>query len=181
MKNKLTIRDIAYSSLFAALTAVLGYITIPLPFSPVPITAQTLAVMLAGCVLTPVQAGFSMLTFLLMGAVGIPVFSGGRAGLSVIVGPSGGYLIGFVIGAIVISLIVRRSKDIKVLLIGSMIGGIIVVHLLGFPWLGYVLGMDIVKAAKVGTIPYIPGDIFKAIVAVIIGSKINKQMTNYGK
>lgn len=180
MNYKLSIRDIAYSSLFAALTAVLGYVSIPLPFSPVPITGQTLAVMLAGCVLTPVQAGFSMLTFLLMGAVGLPVFSKGTSGIGVIVGPTGGYLIGFLVGAIVISLIVRRSKDIKVVLLGSFIGGIIVVNLLGFPWLGYTTGMGITKAAK-GTLLYLPGDILKAILAAMIGTKINRQMINYKK
>lgn len=180
MKKKITVRDLSYASLFAALTGILGYLTIPLPFSPVPITGQTLAVMLAGCVLTPIQAGLSILTFLLMGVIGIPVFSGGRAGIGVIAGPSGGYLIGFLVGAVIISLIARRSRNFLVLLMACLVGGIVVVHVLGFPWLGHVTGMDMVSAIMAGSLPFIPGDLFKVVIAAIIGSKINRHMIHHG-
>lgn len=181
MSKKLNVKDMVYSALFATLTAVLSYITIPLPFSPIPITGQSLAVMLAGCVLTPLQAGFSMLTFLFMGAIGLPVFSAGRAGLGVIVGKSGGYLIGYLIGAIIISFLTSKNKSRKNMFIACLFGGIIVVHVLGAAWLGYVTGIGIEKAFIVGSVPFLPGDILKAIIAVIIGFRLNKAMKIYAR
>lgn len=154
-----------YAAIFAALIAVLGYIIIPLPFSPVPITGQTLAVMLAGCVLTPLQAGLSVITFIFMGAIGIPVFSGATAGIGVILGTKGGYLLGFLIGSIVISLIRSKSNSIARMIFACILGGIIIVYVLGVSWLSHVTGMGIYKAITVGALPFIPGDLFKAIVA----------------
>lgn len=176
MSKKLNVRDMIYSALFATITAVLGYVVIPLPFSPIPITGQSLAVMLAGCVLTPLQAALSMITFLLMGAIGIPVFSGGRAGIGIIVGKSGGYLIGFLVGAIIISLLVRKNKSLVNMLIASVIGGIVVVHILGSAWLGSVTAMGMKKAFLLGSAPFIVGDLLKAVVAALIGTKLNKQI-----
>ncbi|MCY6355158.1 biotin transporter BioY [Clostridium sp. ZS2-4] len=176
MSKKLDIRDMIYAALFAALTGVLGYLVIPLPFSPVPITGQTLAVMLAGCVLTPLQAGLSMITFLFLGAVGVPVFSGGRAGLGVIAGPSGGYLIGFLIGAVVISMVKGKGDSFVRLIFASVVGGIMVVYLIGVPWLASMTGMGISKAITAGALPFIPGDLFKAFAAGLIGKKINYQL-----
>lgn len=175
MLKKLEIRDILYASMFAALTAVLGYIIIPLPFSPIPITGQTLSVMLAGCVLTPRQAGLSILTFLFIGAIGIPVFSGGAAGIGVIFGTKGGYLLGFLIGSIVISLIRGKTNSTRHMIFACIIGGIIIVYLLGVPWLSYITGMGIHEAIIVGALPFIPGDLFKAIVAGFIAKKIHAQ------
>lgn len=179
MSQKLNVKDMVYSALFATLTAVLSYITIPLPFSPIPITAQSLAVMLAGCVLTPLQAGFSMLTFLFMGAIGLPVFSGGRAGLGVIVGKSGGYLVGYLVGAVIISVLVSKSKSKINMLLACLFGGVIVVHILGASWLGYVTGMGIGKAIMVGSVPFLPGDVLKSFAAVAIAIRLNKEIMRY--
>lgn len=179
MSKKLKAKDIVYSALFATLTAVLAYITIPLPFSPIPITGQSLAVMLAGCVLTPIQAGLSMLTFLFMGIIGLPVFSGGRAGIGVIAGKSGGYLIGYLVGAVIISVLVRKSKSKITMFLACLFGGIIVVHILGASWLGYVTGMGIGKAIMVGSVPFLPGDLIKAVAAVAIGVRLNKDLRRY--
>ncbi|MCJ7691021.1 MAG: biotin transporter BioY [Clostridiaceae bacterium] len=178
MLKKLQIRDTLYAALFASLIAVLGYLIIPLPFSPVPITGQTLAVMLAGCVLTPLQAGLSVITFIFMGAIGIPVFAGGTAGIGVIFGTKGGYLLGFLIASIVISLIRGKSNSIPRMIFASIIGGIIIVYVLGVPWLSYITGMGINKAFTVGALPFLLGDLIKAIAAGFIAKKINVQRRN---
>lgn len=178
MLKKLQIRDTLYAAIFASLISVLGYLIIPLPFSPVPITGQTLAVMLAGCVLTPLQAGLSVITFIFMGAMGIPVFSGGTAGIGVIFGTKGGYLLGFLIAAIVISLIRGKSNSIPRMIFACVIGGIIIVYVLGVPWLSYITGMGITKAFTVGALPFLPGDLIKAIVAGFIAKKINVSRRN---
>lgn len=174
MKNKLTVRDITYSALLTAIICVLGYIIIPIPFSPVAITGQSLAVMLAGCLLTPLQAGISMISFLFLGCVGVPVFSGGRAGIGILVGQSGGYYIGYLIGAVLISVLARKSNSLLWRFAACFIGGIVIVHFLGAVWLGFITNVGIKKSFILGSLPFIPGDLLKAVIAVAISSKINK-------
>lgn len=173
MIKKVSVRDMIYASMLAALTGILGYVIIPLPFSPVPITGQTLAIMLIGLVLSPFMSFMSVAIFLLLGIIGIPVFSGGQAGIGVLIGPKGGYLIGFLIGAVVISLIRKNSNNFIRMAISSLIGGVLIVYLMGVPWLAYITGMNIKKALLVGALPFIPGDLLKMVVALFIARKIN--------
>ncbi len=176
MYNKHQVNGFIYSALFAALIAVLGLVSIPLPISPVPVTGQSLGIMLAGSILTPRQAGFSVLTFLLIGAVGVPVFAGLTGGIGILVGPRGGYLLGFLVGAIVVALLKGTNNTTWRLGIANLVGGILVVYLLGVLWLNFVTGMGLEKAFMVGALPYIPGDLFKVFVATVIGVAINKQL-----
>lgn len=179
MFKKLTIYDLTKISLFTALLCISSYIKIDLPF--VPITAQTLAVMLAGSVLTPKQAAFSLFTYLLLGAVGAPIFAGGAAGLPVIVGKTGGYLIGFLVGAVVIALIRGKKNGLLRLGLANIIGGILVVNLFGALWLNYITGMGMSKTIMVGVLPYIPGDLIKAAAATVIGNRLNKYLSYKGR
>ena len=174
MKKKLTVQDLVYSALFATLTAVLSYITIPLPFSPIPITGQSLAVMLAGLVLSPLEACLSMTTFLLMGIIGLPVFSAGKAGPGVIFGTSGGYLVGYLLGAVVISLLIRKNKSKILMYLSGFVGGIVVVHFFGVCWLSFISGMSLTKSFIIGSLPFLPGDTVKLIVAVPLAIRLNK-------
>lgn len=173
-RNKLN--GFIYSALFAALIAVLGLISIPLPISPVPVTGQSLAIMLAGSILTVRQAGFSVLTFLLLGAVGLPVFAGLTGGIGILVGPRGGYLIGFLVGAIVIALLKGNRNTTWRLALANITGGIIIVYFFGALWLNLVTGMGLEKAITVGVLPYIPGDLFKAFIATVVATAVNKQL-----
>lgn len=173
-RNKLT--GYIYSGLFAALIAVSGIISIPLPISPVPITGQSLAIMLAGGILTVRQAGFSVLTFLLLGAVGVPVFAGLSGGIGILVGPRGGYLIGYLVGAIVIALLKGDKNNLWRLALANVVGGIFVVYVFGVLWLSFVTGMGLEKAIMVGALPYIPGDLFKMVLATVIGVAVNKRL-----
>lgn len=176
MNKRFSVRELSYISLFATIIAVSGYITIPIPFSTVPVTAQTLAVMLAGGLLPVGQATVSILVFLLMGAVGLPVFSGGTAGLGIIVGKTGGYLIGFVAGAALISMLKGKKASFLRLLTVNAIGGIIVVYAFGILWLNYVTKLGISKAIIFGALPFIPGDIIKIIVAALITKRLGKHI-----
>lgn len=176
MQNKYTVRDLSYISLFATLIAVSGYIVIPLPISTVPVTAQTLAVMLAGGLLPPIHAATSVLVFLMMGAIGIPVFAGGSAGLGIIVGKTGGYLIGFLAGALLISLLKGKGPGFIRMLAANTAGGVIVVYTFGVLWLNYVTGIGISKAVIFGALPFIPGDIVKIVIAAIITLKLNRHV-----
>jgi biotin transport system substrate-specific component len=180
MSRRNEVTDFVYAALFAALIAVLGLVSIPLPISPVPVTGQSLAIMLAGSILTVRQAAFSVLTFLLIGAVGVPVFAGLTGGIGILVGPRGGYLLGFLVGAIVIALLKGQNNNKWRLVFANMVGGIVVVYAFGVVWLNFVTGMGLEKAFMVGVLPYIPGDLFKVFVATVIGIAVNKQLPKIG-
>lgn len=176
MYNRSELTGFIYSALFAALIAVLGLVAIPLPFSPVPVTGQSLGIMLAGGILSVRQAAYSVLTFLLIGAVGVPVFAGVTGGIGILVGPRGGYLIGFLVGAIIIALVKGKENNVWRLALANLVGGILVVYTLGVLWLSFVTGMGLEKAITVGALPYIPGDLFKVFVATIVAVTITKRL-----
>lgn len=175
MFKKLTVRELTMISLFTALICVSSYIKIDMPIG-VPLTAQTLAVMLAGSILSPRQAAFSLLTYLLLGIIGAPVFAGGYAGLSIIFGKSGGYLLGFLLGAVTIALLKGQNNSITRLGVANIIGGILVVNALGVLWLSAMTGMSLSSALIAGVLPYIPGDLLKAAIATVMGVKLNKHL-----
>lgn len=176
MKTRISVRDISYIALFATLISVSGYISVPLPFSAVPVTAQTLAVMLAGSLLPASQAALSLIVFLLMGAVGLPVFSGGTGGLGIIVGKTGGYLIGFLFGAVAISLTKGRNVNFARILSANLFGGIIVVYIFGALWLSFVTKISLWNSVILGVVPFIPGDVVKAVIAALLSVRLNKHM-----
>jgi biotin transport system substrate-specific component len=172
VNRKLTVRSLVYVAFFTALTAVSSYISIPLPFSPVPFTAQTLAVMLTGLLLPPTLAGLSMLVYLLLGAIGAPVFSSGASGIGVLMGNTGGFLIGFMIGAMIISIIKGNSKNFSRMLTANIVGGMIVVYALGAPWLNYITGMGLYNAFYYGALLWMPTDLIKALIAIYIAKRL---------
>ncbi|WP_120493562.1 biotin transporter BioY [Microbacterium phyllosphaerae] len=160
-------RELARVAIFAALIVVLGMVTIPIP-GGVPITAQTLGVMLAGAVLGPRLAPLSILLVLALAAAGLPVLAGGRGGLGVFVGPTAGYLLGWVVGVVVIGLIVHRGRlTWWRIALGTVIGGILVVYLCGIPVTALVLGLDLTPTA-VAALVFLPGDLLKAAAAVAL-------------
>jgi biotin transport system substrate-specific component len=161
--------DIARIAVFAAIVAVLG---LPGGFSvlgAVPITAQTLGVMLAGAILGPWRGAISMLVFLALVALGLPLLSGGRGGIGVFAGPSAGYLIGWVVGAFVIGAIVHARGRIAWTrtIVGVLVGGIVTVYALGIPVQALVTRLPIAETALQSTV-FLPGDLIKAAIAVAI-------------
>ena len=163
-------------ALFAAIICVSSYISIPLPFSPVPLTLQTFAIMLAGLILLPMEAAASVGVFLLIGIIGVPVFSGGSAGIGVLLGPTGGYLVGFLVGAIVISLLKGDEISFVRMLMATALGGVVVVYAIGVPWLANATGMGLSKAFTVGAVPFLIGDVIKVFVAVSAAGTLRRQL-----
>ncbi len=176
MQTRLELRDMILSAIFAAMISVLGYVVIPLPFTPVPITGQSFAIMLAGLTLTTLQASLSVAIFILLGIVGLPVFSGGASGIAALVGPKGGYIIGFLVAAIVITLIRRNSNNVVRLALAGFTGGILVVYTLGVLWLSHINNLTLSKAIVFGALPFIPGDLLKLFVAVTVALAVNRQL-----
>lgn len=176
-----------YYSLFYETTLVTGFsfiialsatIAIPLPFSPVPITLQTLAVLLAGTLLGSKRGLLCVLTYIGEGAAGMPVFAGGASGLAYMVGPTGGYLIGFLFASYVTGLFAESGWDRKILTTTvAMLLGNALIYLFGLLWLGfYVTGKEVLS---LGLYPFIPGDILKLFAAVLIlpmGWKVIKRV-----
>jgi biotin transport system substrate-specific component len=150
--------------LFAALTAAGAAITVPLFFSPVPVTLQTLAVVLAGAVLGPVWGPLSQVLYIGAGLSGLPVFAGGMAGPGVLAGPTGGYLVGFVVAAWVAGLLTRPGASWPRLGSGLLLaqGS---VFLCGVPHLMLFTGQSLPLAVKLGLLPFLPGLGIKTLVA----------------
>jgi biotin transport system substrate-specific component len=168
-----SLRGMAYASMFGALTAVGAYIMIPLP--PVPMTMQTLFVNLAGALLGGSLGALSQVVYILLGVIGLPVFAGGKAGVGVLIGPTGGYLIGFVAGAFIIGKLTSLRRQPGLLwLMGSMAAGIAVVYALGIMQLMMVAKLGITKAIAIGLLPSLPGDIAKIVIAALICRKVRE-------
>lgn len=164
-------RDLAKVAVFAALIAVLGLPgAIPVFGGAVPITAQTLGVMLAGAILGPWLGALSVIVFEVLVAIGLPLLSGGRGGVSVFVGPSAGYLIGWIAGAFVIGLILwsgaRRPTWLRAF-VACVVGGIGVIYAIGIPVQAWVTHIALPQTALM-SLAFIPGDILKAVLAATI-------------
>lgn len=159
----------------AALIAALALPgTIHLFGSPVPITLQTFGVMLAGLLLGPVRGALAVLVYLAMGAVGLPVFAGGAAGLGTFAGPTGGYLVGFPLGAFVIGLIAHRLRrfDRALGFTACVVGGIGVVYAVGVPWLAWRGELSLEEALITGGTLFLFGDLVKALLATAVAAGV---------
>lgn len=172
----LTVKEMTYIAIFTAIMVVTAFIQIPLPFTPVPITLQTMTVMLAGLILKPKEAALSLVVYVLLGAIGLPVFAGSQGGFSVIVGPTGGYLVSWIPAAWLVSVICGKSYHVVRASLAAFVGGIVLVYAVGVPWLALSTGMDISKAIAVGAVPFIAGDVFKLVIAILIATALRKRL-----
>ena len=176
MKKRLHTSDYTRMALMAALISVSGYLILPLPFSPVPVTAQSLAIMLAGSLLAPYQAFISVGLFILLGTIGLPVFAGGASGPGVMVGPTGGYLFGFLLGAIIISHLRGSHPGFFRFALANLAGGVIAVYLIGVPWLSQITNLSLQQAFMVGGLPFLAGDLTKVAIAAGLAWKLEPQL-----
>lgn len=158
-------------ALLAALIAVGALIQIPI--GPVPVTLQTFFIILAGFILGPVNGAVAVLLYIVAGAIGLPIFAGGKAGFAVLFGPTGGYLIGF-IGTAYLAGFGKDSKSPLMPLIWGILG-LALVYLVGFLRLKFVLDISYVKAAAIGITPFILGDLIKVTAATIALRFLRKQ------
>lgn len=162
----LNIRMTVYASLFTALIIIGGYLSFPIPLSPVPIVLSDFFVVLAGLFLGAVWGVAGVGLYVFLGALGLPVFAGGKAGLAVLFGPTGGYLFGFIICAFVVGLICGRGKPSAAKDLAALIVGYVAVYAFGVPWLKAVLNLTWGKALAAGLFPFIPGTIVKVVAAM---------------
>ncbi len=162
-------KNLTHIALFAALIAVLGLVPKIDLAAGVPITAQSMGIMLCGTVLGAKRGALAVLLFLALVAIGLPLLSGGRGGLGVFAGPSVGYLIGFPIAAFVAGLIVERwQASIGVsAFVGAVVGGIVVLYAFGIPGMALVMQKSLPEATTLAT-AFLPGDLIKSVLAALI-------------
>ena len=148
-----------------AFLALAARISVPLPFTPVPITGQTLGVLLIGALYGPWRGALTVLAYLAEGAAGAPVFAAGRSGLPVLLGPTGGYLVGFVPAAALAGALAGASRPVWLRLVGIVLATL-VVYAVGGPWLAVAAAMPAADAVVKGLVPFLLGDALKAALAV---------------
>jgi biotin transport system substrate-specific component len=149
-----------------ALVAAAAQISVKLPFTPVPITGQTFAVLLVGASLGCVLGTASAMLYLWLGVAGAPIYAHHDSGWSVITSASGGYIVGFVLAAALTGFLAERRWDRRLSSsIGLMLTGNVVIYLVGLPWLAVVLNTNLEKTLEYGLYPFIPGDTFKLYLA----------------
>ncbi len=163
----MTARDLARIAVFAALTAGFGLLGSFTVVGVVPITLQTLGVMLAGAVLGPWRGSASMALLILGVALGLPLLAGGRGGLGVFVTPTAGYLIGWIVAPIIIGLIVGKRPVWWRVALGSVIGGILVIYIFGIPVQAWFTQLSIGETI-ITSLVFLPGDLVKVVITTIV-------------
>lgn len=176
-----TVGYFAKAVLIAALTAVLAQLSVPYPFSPAPISFQVIGVYLAGLLLGPLWGGFAFTLYLLVGALGAPVFANGGSGLAYLAGPTGGFLVSYVLAAVLIGAIVHRDltprplSDASVAVqTAALFVGLAVIYLVGAPRLAQVQGWTLARGFVAGAVVFVPGDVVKiaATMALVRGGHL---------
>lgn len=165
----------------AALTAVLAQLALPLPFTPVPVTLQVLGMLASAMVLPPAAAALSQVVYVALGAVGLPVFAGASGGWRVLVGPTGGYLLGFVAGATVTATMWHRAVTATpARAFAASVAGIAAVYAVGALQMAVVLGLSAAGAVTLGVVPFIGWDLLKAAVAAVVGPAVQRGLNRAG-
>ena len=153
----------------ALFTALLAQVAIAVPGSPVPVTGHTLAVVLTAAALGPMRGMAGQLAYVLLGAVGLPFYSKAASGLTQVLGPTGGYLVGFIPAAFLVGLAARHGFDrqpwkaVPLFTVGQF-----VIFVLGVPWLSVVASLDFATALHKGLLPFLPGALLKATIAGLL-------------
>lgn len=167
-------RDMTKMALCVAILCVTSFLVVPLPFTPVVISLHTIAVNIIGLILTPMQAGITVLIYLLMGLVGLPVFSAGTAGPGKLFGPTGGFYFGFLFAVIGISLLRGKKISMRRYVIVSILVGIPIQHVCAVLGMCIHNGGNVAAAFATVSLPFILGDIVKCFMSSMVGVSLNK-------
>lgn len=174
MKTDFKIQDITKISLCVAILCVTSYLVIPLPFSPVVIGFQTIMVNLIGLMFKPKEAGITVLVYLLMGLIGLPVFSAGTSGPGKLFGPTGGFYFGFLVAVILISLLKGKKNSFMRYCIVTIAVGVPVQHAFAILFMCFHNGRNVEVAFLTVSLPFIVGDVVKCVMASTIGVALNR-------
>lgn len=188
MKLKLTIKErwrkvnmrstkiftLTLTALFTAIICILGPLTIPV--GPIPLTLCNLSILLAAYVLGPWWGTVSVAIYILLGVVGLPVFSAGGAGVAKVIGPTGGYIFGYLFLSLFTGLFVKKFKGNLIFSIVGMLIGLIVLYFFGTVWYIAVTNVDVKAAIAACVLPFLPGDAIKIVIALFVGLQLQRRL-----
>ena len=176
MNRKLKTQALTKIALCVAIMCVTSFFIIPLPFTPIVISLHTIVVNIIGLILRPKEAGLSILIYLGMGLIGLPVFSGGTGGFGKLFGPTGGFYFGFLFAVIAISLLRGKKISMKRYCIVSIMVGIPIQHICAIFGMCIYNEWNVLAAFTTVSLPFILGDIIKCVMASMVGVALNKIM-----
>ena len=162
--NKQVCRIIGVA-VFIILTSLGAFVRIPLPFTPVPITLQTFFVLLSGAFLGSQLGAVAQFSYILLGLWGLPIFTGAGSGLLYLFGPTAGYLFGFILASLFVGRFIKYCQNSLLLTFGILCVGDLILLISGVIWLGILLKHPLTKLLVIGFIPFLPGDLLKALIA----------------
>lgn len=163
-------------AIFVILMSLGAFVRIPLPFTPVPITLQTLFVLLSGAMLGSNLGMLSQLSYLLLGILGLPIFAGAGSGLFYLFGPTGGYLVGFVLAALYVGKFIKFCQNNLFSILGILFLGDLIILVSGTVWLKFILRYPLPKLLFIGFLPFLPGDLFKVFVASLLYLRLHSRL-----
>ena len=176
MDKKLSISEIAVTAVMTAVICLLGPLSIPI--GPVPISLSILAIFLSVYILGTKLGFLSIVAYLLLGLAGVPVFAGFTSGPAKLLGPTGGYLVGYLFLGLIMGVIVEKSGRKWYLSFLGMVLGTAVLYAFGTVWLAFEANMTAKAALMAGVIPFIPFDIAKMVLALLLGSQVRKALVS---
>ena len=178
-KKKMNTKTLTLIGVMTAVICIMGPLSIQLPVSPVPISLGTLAIYFVIYVLGMKKGTISCCVYLLIGFVGIPVFTAFTSGPAKLLGPTGGYLIGYIFMALICGFVVDRTNNVFLCFLGMLLGTE-VLYLFGTAWLAHQADMTFRAALAAGVLPFILGDLAKIVIAMVAGGQIKKQLKRAG-
>jgi biotin transport system substrate-specific component len=180
VRSKWDAKTITLIGMMTAVICVLGPISVPIPGSPVPISLGTLAVLFTVYVLGMKKGTFSCLIYILLGLVGLPVFSSYSGGPAKLFGPTGGYIFGYIFMALLSGYFIEKWTRKRYMQFIGLVIGVAICYLFGTMWLSIQASMTFYAALAAGVIPFIPADLIKIIIVLIIGPEIRKRLAAAG-
>ncbi len=177
--RKFNTKTLTLIGVMTAVICIMGPLSIQLPISPVPISLGTLAIYFVIYVLGMKKGTISCCIYLLIGFIGIPVFTGFTSGPAKLLGPTGGYLVGYIFMALICGFVVDKTNNIFACFSGILLGTA-VLYLFGTVWLAYQADMTFMAALAAGVLPFILGDLAKIVIAMIVGGQIKKRLRRAG-
>ena len=183
METKNLTKSIVFVALFAALISACAFVSIPVPGTPIPIVLQNMMVVLSGLLLGPVLGTASTVLFIVAGMLGLPIFSGGTGGIAKIMGPTGGFIIGYAFAALVAGLICGRPRMGKnasiVRIIIAALCGFVVMYIPGVIHFMRSLDKTFAETMALCVTPYIPGDLIKMVVSILVAKPLRRTVASF--
>lgn len=183
MKKENLSKSIVFVALFAAISAISGFLAVPVPGTPVPIVLQNMMVVLSGMLLGPVLGTLSTLLFVVAGILGLPILSGGTGGFAKLMSPTGGFIVGYVISSLVVGLILGRpvyGKKVSIVkTIVAAFTGFVVMYIPGILHFMNIMDADLKESLMLCILPYLPGDLLKLILCVLLSVALRSSVASF--